>query len=104
MFHFPYYTDETLGFFDHLIHQEALQEDADEIVSCRISSFRNWLMESRQLTSKTYTLRFGADIYREGEFSSLIDAREWAVKPLGDLKEDCAVSLWQGAMIVEFLQ
>ncbi|MCY4304758.1 MAG: hypothetical protein OXC62_08305 [Aestuariivita sp.] len=56
------------------------------------------------MTSKTYTLRSGADIYKEGEFDSLSGAHEWAVKPLGDLKEDRAVSLWQGAMIVEFLK
>ena len=49
IFHFPYYTDETLGFFDHLIHHGALQEDADGIVSYPISSFRNWLMEQQFL-------------------------------------------------------
>ncbi len=101
---FPYYTKETTDFFDHLIHQGALQEDADGIVSCPVPSFRTWLIESRQLKSTTYTLRAGADIDQKGEFDSLNAARDWAMTQLPNLKVDRPITLWQGAVAVDILR
>ncbi len=102
--HFPYYTNDTLDFFNHLVHQGALQEDAEGFVSCPIPSFRTWLMESVRLPSTTYTLRFGGEIYKESTFDSYRAAREWAMKQLDHLKTDQEVTLWQGAVTVEILR
>jgi len=100
---FLYYSKATLAFFDHLIHQGVLQEDADGIVSCPIPSFRTWLIEAGQFQSTTYTIRHGSDICREGTFDSLSAARDWAVTQLGDLTADQEVSLWQGAVAIDIL-
>ncbi len=101
---FPNYTKETTDFFNHLIHQGALQEEGDGIVSCPIPSFRTWLIESGPLKSKIFTLRYGVDIYQQGEFDCLSDARDWAVKQLYHLKTDRTISLWQGAIAVDILR
>ena len=104
---FPYYTKETTKFFNHLIHQGALQRVAKKNhFYCPLPSFRTYLIETAQSPEKdeTYSLRYGDEIYSEGEFDRFSDAREWAVKQLGHLNADREASLWQGAVKIDILR
>ena len=104
---FPYYTKETTDFLDHLIHQGALQErPGKRIIHCPIPSFRTYLIETAQSPEKdeTYSIRYGSEVYKEGECESLSAARDWAMTQLPNLKADRPITLWQGAVAVDILR
>ena len=104
---FPYYTKETTDFCDHLIHQGALQErPGKRIIHCPIPSFRTYLIETAQSPEKdeTYSIRYGSEVYKEGECDSLSAARDWAMTQLPNLKADRPITLWQGAVAVDILR
>ena len=91
----------------HLIHQGVLQRVAKKNhFHCPIPSFRTYLIETAQSPEKdkTYSLRCGGEIYREGDFDHFGDAREWAVRQLSHLNTDQEVSLWQGAVKIDILR
>ncbi len=104
---FPLYAKEVTDFFNHLIHQGALEEIVGEnSFYCPIPSFRTYLIETAKSSgnSRSYSIRHGTEIYREGEFDNFNAALEWAKKQLPQLKTDQEISLWQGAVPVEILR
>ena len=98
---------EAEDFCKHLIHQGALQErPGKRIIHCPIPSFRTYLIETAQSPEKdeTYSIRYGSEVYKEGEFDSLSAARDWAMTQLPNLKTDRPITLWQGAVAVDILR
>ena len=98
---------EAEDFCDHLIHQGALQErPGKRIIHCPIPSFRTYLIETAQSPEKdeTYSIRYGSEVYKEGECDSLSAARDWAMTQLPNLKTDRPIALWQGAVAVDILR
>ena len=102
----PRTRQEAIDFCKHLIHQGAIQElPNSSIIHCPIPSFRTYLIETAKFPEKdkTYSIRCRGEIYSEGEFDSLSDAREWAMKQLDGLKSTQEVFLWQGAVAVDVM-
>ena len=94
-------------FCQHLIHQGALQRVSKSYyLDCPIPSFRTYLIETAQFSEKdeTYSIRYGSEVYKEGECDSLSAARDWAMKQLPNLKADRPITLWQGAVAVDILR